>query len=104
MSAGSVKVGPVVSVAVITCTFWVVLLQSSVSVQVRVITCSPSQSPSVTTSAYVASSEVSQLSSSSVTSPVIAIEASYAQAASLYIVMSAGSVKVGRVVSVAVMI
>src|SRR3989304_4371280 len=99
MSAGAVTVGAMLSSTVITCTCWVLLPQSSVSDHVLVMICSPSQAPSATASLKVASSEVSQLSASSVTSPVTPTDASYAQLASLYIVMSAGWVNVGAMLS-----
>src|SRR3989304_2023806 len=99
MSAGWVNVGTVLSSTVITCTCWVLLPQSSVSDHVLVIICSPSQAPFTTASLNVASSEVSQLSASSVTSPVTPTDASYVQLAFLYIVMSAGWVNVGTVLS-----
>ena len=50
--------------------------QSSVKVHVLVMIYDPSQEPAVTTSVNVASSEAEQLSASSVTSPVCAIDAS----------------------------
>src|SRR3990170_3626582 len=99
MSAGAVNVGAMLSSTVITCTCWVLLPQSSVSVQVLVIICSPSQPPATTASLNVASSDVSQLSASSVTSPVIPTDASYVQLAFLYMVMSAGAVNVGAILS-----
>src|SRR3972149_1292524 len=99
MSAGWVNVGAMLSSTVLTCTCWVLLPQSSVSVQVLVIICSPSQPPAATASLNVASSEVSQLSASSVTSPVTPTDASYVQLAFLYMVMSAGTVNVGAILS-----
>ena len=76
ISAGTVKVGGVVSLTVMIWICVVVLPQSSVRVQVLVMICSPSHAPAATASVNVASSEVSQLSASSVTSPVIVTFAS----------------------------
>ena len=76
ISAGTVKVGGVVSLTVMIWIWVVVLPQSSVSVQVLVMISSPSHAPAATASVNVASSDVSQLSASSVTSPVIVTFAS----------------------------
>ena len=60
--------------------------------------------PTVSASVNTAFKPVEQLSASSVTSPVTVIVASYPQVAFLYMVKSAGAVKVGFVLSKAVII
>ena len=80
------------------------MLQSSVKVHVLVIIRSLGQEPIASVSVNTACKPVEQLSASLVTSPVTVIVASYPQVAFLYMVKSAGAVKVGFVLSKAVII
>ena len=83
------------------CVSVVVLSQASVNDQVLVMTASLAQSPLATASVNVACKSVEQLSASSATSPVsVKSLASWSHS----IVRSAGTVKVGAVVSTTVMV
>src|SRR5258705_8042241 len=105
MSAGLVKVGAVLSLTVIVWIWFAAALpQLSESDQVRVIIFSPWQEPCAVASENVAFNPVEQLSASLVTSPVAATEASYVHPAEVKIVISAGLVKVGAVLSLTVMV
>ena len=101
ISVGTVNVGAVVSITLMVCTKVVILSQASVNDQVRVIVDSLSQEPSATLSEKEASRSGSQLSASLVTSPVM--ERSVASI-SHSIVISAGTVNVGDVVSTTVIV
>src|SRR5678816_954251 len=105
MLEGLVKVGAVLSLTVIVCTWSSAALpQSSTRLQVLVITWFPGHDPFIVTSVKVASMAVEQLSASSVTSPVKVTLATKLQAASVKIVMLAGLVKVGAILSLTVII
>src|SRR5665811_1215127 len=66
--------------------------------------CDPSHAPATVTSAKVACNPVEQLSASLVTSPVAVTLASYVHVALVKIVMSAGRVNVGAVLSLTVIV
>src|SRR6185436_18131942 len=104
-SAGLVKVGAMLSCTVIV---WIwsaaALPQLSTNDHVRVIIFCPWQLPLATASENVAFSPVEQLSASLVTSPVADTEASYKHPASVKMVMSAGLVNVGAMLSCTVMV